>query len=167
MKKTILFIILTLFLISCKNMEVVQKKNTSEIEIDEALKVWNITLAEDLIDKLETDNKSDYNNLLNEKKAQLNKLYELEKTIKTAFYSGDFTNLNNYMKLGTIDKYKYEKLKDYQLSEIKVYIGKRDFLNNDLTELAVMNFFEDSIYMELKLQYEENDWYIKSFDEKR
>lgn len=167
MKKTILFIILSLFLISCKNVEVVQKKNTAEIEIDEPLKVWNLNLAGELIDKLELESKSSYKTLLEEKKNQIEKLYNLEKTIKLAFYSGDFTSLDSYMKLGTIDKYKYEKLKSYQISEIKVYIGKREFLNNDLTELAIINFFEDSIYMELKLQYEENDWYIKSFDEKR
>jgi hypothetical protein len=71
------------------------------------------------------------------------------------------------MKLGTIDNFKYEKLKEYGISGVRLYIGNKNFLNDELNEIAVMNLYEESIYLEIILQYEGDDWFIKSFDEKR
>lgn len=166
-KKTILFIILTIFLISCKNSEVVQKTNSSYKEIEVELDKMNLPKAEELIMALDEESKTKYLVVLESKKEQLQRLYEVENIIKKAFYTGNFIDLDNYMKLGTINSYKYEKLKEYDLSDIRVYIGKREFANDNVSEVAVMNFFEESIYLELLLQYDGNDWFVKSFDEKR
>ena len=166
-KKIILILIFNLLMFSCKNTEVVQNENTGYLEIEEQLSLWHISEAEALLNDLDEQNREKYTQIINEKKSKLNQLYSLEKLIKNAFFSGDFTSLDNYMRLGTIDNFKYQKLKEYQISGVKLYIGDRNFLNNQLNEIAVMNLYEESIYVDLSLQYEGDDWFIKSFDEKR
>lgn len=166
-KKTILLIIFTLLLMSCKNNEIVQKTNSAYLEIDKEIAVMNLSKAEELVMPLDEEAKAKYTMLIEEKKVILQSLYGVESVIKNAFYTGSFTQLDNYMKLGAINSYKYDKLKEYDLSGIKVYIGKREFSNDNVSEIAVMNFFEESIYLELLLQYDGNDWFIRSFDEKR
>lgn len=167
MKKIALFIIFTIFLISCKNAQVVQNKDTDYILIENELKVWNLSKASEILETLDEVAKEKYSLIINEKKGKLEQLYLVEGIIKRAFFTGDFTVLDSYMKLGNIDTYKYEKLKEFEISDVKVYVGKRDFSNDNVDELAVMNFFEESVYLELNLQYDGNDWFIKSFSEKR
>ena len=36
------------------------------------------------------------------------------------------------MKLGTINNFKYEKLKEYGISGVRLYIGNKNFLNDEL-----------------------------------
>ena len=116
---------------------------------------------------LNEEEKLRYTQVIQEKKAKLEKLNLLETILKGAFFSGDYTLLDKYMKLGTINNFKYEKLKEYGISGVRLYIGNKNFLNDELNEIAVMNLYEESIYLEIILQYEGDDWFIKSFDEKR
>ncbi len=167
LKKILIFIMLSILIISCKNSEIVQKKDSVNYEIEEKLRVWHIDEAMLLIEKLEDSEKAKYLSIIEEKKEKLEKLYKVEGVIKEAFYTGDYSTLDSYMDLGSINSYKYEKLKEYGLSNIRVYLGNREFLDNNVDEIAVLNFFEESVYLELELQYEGNDWFIKSFDEKR
>lgn len=167
MKKILIFIMLSILIISCKNFEVVQKKDSVYNEIEEKLRVWHIDEAMLLIEKLEDSERANYLSIVEDKKEKLEKLYRVEGVIKEAFYTGNYTTLDSYMDLGSINSYKYKKLKEYGLSNIRVYLGNREFLDNNVDEIAVLNFFEESVYLELKLQYERNDWFIKSFDEKR
>lgn len=167
MKKIIFLVLISIVLFSCKNMEVVQNENTVNFQIKEKLSKWELKEAENLINELEEAEKSTYLQELNEKKAKLQELYSVENIVKEAFFYGDYSYLDNHVRLGTIDNYKYGKIKEYGLKDVKVYIGNRDFLDDKLTEVAVMNLYEESIYFELGLQYEDNDWFIKSFNEKR
>lgn len=167
MKKTIFLVILTVFLFSCRNAEIDKNKHTDYIEVDEKLLVWDLEGANNLIQNLDNETKLRYENVISEKKIKLEKLYVLEGIIKKAFYDGDFSELDKYMSLGSINAYKYKILKENDLSEVKVYIGKREFLDNSLNELVVLNFYEDSLYMEIVLQFERDNWFIKSFNEKR
>ena len=167
LKKILIFIMLSILIISCKNSEIVQKEDSVNVEIEEKLRVWHIDEAMLLIEKLEDSEKAKYLSIIEDKKEKLEKLYRVEEIIKEAFYTGDYSTLDSYMDLGSINNYKYGKLKEYGLSNIRVYLGNREFLDNNVDEIAVLNFFEESVYLELELQYEGNDWFIKSFDEKR
>lgn len=167
MKKIILLAIFSLLLFSCKNMEIVQNKDTENLAIEKELSIWNLSEAEALLVNLDEESKTRYTQIIQEKKAKLAKLDILESVLKEAFFLGDYTSLDKYMKLGTVDSFKYEKLKEYEISRVKLYIGNKNFLNDELNEIAVMNLYEESIYLEINLQYEGDDWFIKSFDEKR
>lgn len=167
LKKIIFFITLSILIISCRNSEIVQKKDSFNYEIEEELRVWHIDEAILLIEKLEDSEKIKYLSIIEEKKEKLEKLYKVEGIVKEAFYTGDYSILDSYMDLGSVNSFKYKKLKEYGLSNIRVYLGNREFLDNNVDEIAVLNFFEESVYLELNLQYERNDWFIKSFDEKR
>ena len=166
-KKIILLVFFSLVLFSCKNAEIVQNEDTEHLAIEKELSIWNLTEAESLLVNLNEEEKLRYTQVIQEKKAKLEKLSVLETILKGAFFSGDYTFLDKYMKLGTIDNFKYEKLKEYRISGVKLYIGNKNFLNDELNEIAVMNLYEESIYLEIILQYEGDDWFIKSFDEKR
>lgn len=166
-KKAVLFIIFTVVFASCKNTEIVQNKNIDCIAVENELKIWNLSKASEMLSNLDEESKNKYSLFIEEKKAKLEELYKLEGIVKTAFYTGDFSALDNFMNLGAVDGYKYEKLKDFEISDVRVYIGKREFLDNNVDEIAIMNFFEENIYLELKLQYDGNGWFIKSFSEKR
>lgn len=167
MKKIILLVFFSLVLFSCKNAEIVQNEDTGYLAIEKELSIWNLIEAESLLVNLNEEEKLRYTQVIQEKKAKLEKLNVLETILKKAFFSGDYTFLDKYMKLGTIDNFKYEKLKEYGISGVRLYIGNKNFLNDELKEIAVMNLYEESIYLEIILQYEGDDWFIKSFDEKR
>ena len=167
MKKIILLAIFSLLLFSCKNTEVVQNKNTENLLIEKELSVWNLSEAEALLVNVDEESRQKYTQIISEKKIKLEKLNVLENVLKDAFYLGNYVSLDKYMKLGTVDNYKYEKLKEYEVSGVKLYIGNKNFLNDELNEIAVMNLYDESIYLEINLQFEGDDWFIKSFDEKR
>ena len=160
--------LLSVLLFSCKNTEIVQKTDRSQMKIEKELRVWNLDRAWELTEELENEeDKIKYKFLIEDKLEKLDKLYKVEEIIKEAFYTGNFSNLDLYMDLNSFNNFKYRKLKELGLSNIRVYFGKREFLDDNVNEIAILNFFEESIYLEINLQYEKNDWLIKSFDEKR
>lgn len=166
-KKTILLIILSFILISCKNLESVQNKNTNSVNIEKKLEVSDLYESNNLDKSTNKYINLNEDNNLEEKNLKLEKLYQLEDVIKKSFYDGNIKDLDKYISPETLNSYKYRMLKEYDLKETKVYIGNREFLNNDLKELVIMNMNEESFYVELNLQYEGGNWIIKSFSEKR
>ena len=73
-------------------------------------------------------------NIINERKEKLGKLYELENILKESLLTGDFTSLDSYVKLDTISSFRYKKLKEYDFSNVKFYVAKRDFIDMNLKE---------------------------------
>lgn len=167
LKKYVLIVFFITFLLSCKNNEIVQNKDNNYLEIEKELKVWNLEKSEILLENLDLPGQEKYRKIINEKREKLKKLYLLEEAFKNTFYSGDFRLLDPHMNLNSVDNFKYKQLKSYEISDIRTYIGNREFLDDYLNETAVMNFYEENMYVELNLQYEGNDWFIKSFSEKR
>ncbi|MBN1469716.1 MAG: hypothetical protein JXM74_08180 [Fusobacteriaceae bacterium] len=167
MKKLGFFLILSILLISCTSLESVQKTNKSHREIDEKIRIWDLENAEEMIMNLSDTEKETYINIINERKEKLEKLYELENILKESLLTGDFTSLDSYVKLDTISSFRYKKLKEYDFSNVKFYVAKRDFIDMSLKELTIVNLHDESMYIEFVMEYINDNWVIKSFDEKR
>lgn len=167
MKKLGFFLILSILLISCTSLDSVQKTNKSHREIDEKIRIWDLENAEELIMNLSDAEKETYINIINERKEKLGKLYELENILKESLLTGDFTSLDSYVKLDTISSFRYKKLKEYDFSNVKFYVAKRDFIDMNLKELTIVNLHDESMYIEFVMEYINDNWVIKSFDEKR
>ena len=109
-KKIILLVFFSLVLFSCKNAEIVQNEDTEHLAIEKELSIWNLTEAESLLVNLNEEEKLRYTQVIQEKKAKLEKLNLLETILKGAFFSGDYTLLDKYMKLGTINNFNKENI---------------------------------------------------------
>jgi hypothetical protein len=167
LKKLGFFLILSILLISCTSLDSVQKTNKSHREIDEKIRIWDLENAEEMIMSLSDAEKETYINIINERKEKLGKLYELENILKESLLTGDFTSLDSYVKLDTISSFRYKKLKEYDFSNVKFYVAKRDFIDMNLKELTIVNLHDESMYIEFVMEYINDNWVIKSFDEKR
>lgn len=167
MKKIGLFLILSILLISCTSLDSVQKANKSHREIDEKIRIWDLESAEKMVTELSDSEKETYISIINERKEKLEKLYELENILKESLLTGNFINLDSYVKLDTISSFRYKKLKEYDFSNIKFYVAKREFIDMNLKELTIVNLYDESMYIEFVMEYINDNWVIKSFDEKR
>lgn len=130
---------------------------------------WELDKVESLLETspLDLEEKKEIVNLLSIREKQKKELLELEKFSKEVIYEGEIVKLEKYITKDFVNKFKLSSLKELETKGARAYFGKRVFYKNTLEMLMVINYYEENLYVELELKYENERWQIESFSERR
>jgi hypothetical protein len=81
--------------------------------------------------------------------------------------TNDFETLESYTDLTIINEIKLRELKKNDYSQFKVYFGKNKFYKKNADTLMLINYLEETVYIDLKFKLITEEWKIVSFKERR
>ncbi|TDT69171.1 hypothetical protein EV215_1513 [Hypnocyclicus thermotrophus] len=166
MKKIFIFII-TLFIISCSNLEKKQEMPVYEKKFYYYYENWDLKNAKEMLKYIKEGKKQDY--LRQKLKYKLKKeqdLRELLSNIKQELKDSKY----NLLKESTLDTLENEliikNMKKYNITKAKIYFGKIKF-GRDITKVPlIISYFDDSFYFEINSKLVNEKWVFISFSER-
>lgn len=87
--------------------------------------------------------------------------------IKKDLKNNDLTSLKNSLDVSFIEKYKINKLSDYNLSDFDFYFSKPEIEKDFGKNVIGIRAGEEILYFNLKYKYTDGDWKIIKFEESR
>jgi hypothetical protein len=166
-------VLILLLATACTNVS----KRSDIVEDNQKLKAfnryysnWELNQAENELNQLEIEE--------NEKIILTQKLKTREKNraefdvvlkkLAEALKANDFATLEEYVANNILNTIKLRELKKNDYSNVKIYFGKKKFYFEEADTLMLINYLEETTYINLKFELiESEDWQLISFEEKR
>lgn len=131
---------------------------------------WELELAELELNQLELK-EQEKNNLIEKLTIRKNNKTEFKKVlneISVALKANDFNALEKYVALNIINEIKLRELKKNDYSKVKIYFGKDKFNKENAETLMLINYLEETLYIDLIFELIDNKkWKLVSFKERR
>ena len=168
LKKISISVYILLICFSCTRLPKTQEKTSEINKILELYDNWELkeaaAIAEDLSDIPEVDRLSILIQKRVEKKSEL-KLILLD--LKKALYTRDYDEIEKYMSRSIANIIKFRKLKKIDFAESDIYFSSIKYYKNSAYIVMLINFYEDTNYIDLEFQLRNNQWKLVSFVERR
>ncbi|UUV18740.1 hypothetical protein NRK67_15850 [Fusobacteria bacterium ZRK30] len=170
LKKLSLTLIL-LLLLGCTNTPL---KNSSESPqeqlLEQKINNWELDEAKGLFSQMSTTldpKKLDkYENLISEREKGVKDLKKLINVLKTAFSKNQVFIIEQYTDRGIKNKIKLNELKKLDLSSGNIYTTDPKFNENHAEILALINFYDESLYLDIVFNFKDGQWKIIDFNER-
>ena len=170
LKKLSLTLIL-LLLLGCTNTPL---KNSllspKEQLLEQKINNWELDEAKGLFSQMSTTldpKKLDkYENLISEREQGVKDLKKLINVLKTAFSKNQIFIIERYTDRGIKNKIKLNELKKLDLSNGNIYTTDPKFNENHAEILALINFYDESLYLDIVFNFENGQWKIIDFSER-
>ena len=170
LKKKILTLIL-LLLLGCTNIPL--KNNSLSLKeqlLEQKINDWELDEAKDLFSQISitlNPKKIDkYKILISEREQGVENLKKLINVLKTAFSKNQIFIIERYTDRGIKNKIKLNELKNLDLSNGNVYTTNPKFNKNHAEILALINFYDDSLYLDIIFNFKDGQWKIIDFNER-
>ncbi len=168
LKKISISVYILLICFSCTRLPKTQEKTSEINKILELYDNWELEeaagIAEDLSDIPEVDRLSILIQKRVEKKSEL-ELILLD--LKKALYTRDYDEIEKYMSRSIANIIKFRKLKKIDFAESDIYFSSIKYYKNSADIVMLINFYEDTNYIDLEFQLRNNQWKLVSFVERR
>ena len=168
LKKISISVYILLICFSCTRLPKTQEKTSEINKILELYDNWELeeaaAIAEDLSDIPEVDRLSILIQKRVEKKSEL-ELILLD--LKKALYTRDYDEIEKYMSRSIANIIKFRKLKKIDFAESDIYFSSIKYYKNSADIVMLINFYEDTNYIDLEFQLRNNQWRLVSFVERR
>lgn len=170
LKKLSLTLIL-LFLLGCVNTPL---KNSSfspkEQLLEQKINDWELGEARKLFSQmrptLDPKRLDEYEVLISEREQGVKDLKKLINVLKVAFSKNHFFIIERYIDKGIKNKMKLNELKKLDLSGSNIYTTDPKFNKNHASILALINFYDESLYLDIVFNFENGQWKILDFNER-
>jgi hypothetical protein len=173
LKKTIFLVVILLLSTACTKLS-----KRSEIGVDNQrlttfysyYNSWELEKARLELNQLGIEEKDE--NILMQKLTtrETNKaeFKQVQKIHRNALKANDFDVLEKYVALNIINEIKLRELKKNDYSKVKIYFAKNKFYRENAESLMLVNYFEETFYIDLKFELiDESKWKLVSFNERR
>jgi len=115
---------------------------------------------------LESEELANYETLISNRDLEVKDLEKLINILKVAFSKNQFFIIERYTEMGIKNKIKLRELKKLDLSQGNIYTGKPKFDGDKASVLAVINFYDESLYLDIYFEEKNGKWKIKNFSER-
>jgi len=170
LKKLSLTLILML-LLGCTNTPL-QNSSLSPKEqlLEQKINNWELDDAKGLFSQISTTldpKKLDkYEILISEKEQGVKDLKKLINVLKIAFSKNQIFIIERYTDRGIKNKIKLNELKKLDLSNGNIYTTDPKFNKNHAEILALINFYDESLYLDIIFNFKDGQWEIIDFNER-
>lgn len=170
LKKLSLTLIL-LLLLGCVNTPL---KNSSlspkEQLLEQKINDWELGEARGLFSQmkptLDPEKLDKYETLISEREQGVKDLEKLINVLKAAFSKNQIFIIERYTDKGIKNKIKLNELKKLDLSGGNIYTTDPKFKKNHAEILALINFYDESLYLDIVFNFENGQWKIIDFSER-
>lgn len=170
LKKLSLTLIL-LLLLGCTNVPL---KNSSlspkEQLLEQKINDWELDEAKGLFSQmrisLDPKKIDKYEILISEREQGVKDLEKLINVLKTAFSKNQIFIIERYTDRGIKNKIKLNELKKFDLSSGNIYTSNPKFNKNHAEILALINFYDESLYLDIVFNFKDGQWKIINFNER-
>jgi hypothetical protein len=171
MLRKISLTLVLLLLIGCSN---VPTKNTSLTPQEQSLQGliydWKIDEANELLGEIGltlTDERvKKYSLEIREKEKEYKELEKTIEILKGALSKNHIFIVERYTQRGIKNKIKLKELEKIDFSRGKIYTSKPKFQGDTANVLAVINFYDDSLYLDILFEIKDDRWKIIDFSER-
>jgi hypothetical protein len=171
MLRKISITLVLLLLVGCSNLPTKDVSVTSEErllmtkindgKIDEAKEqLTQIGLT------LEAKKLEDYQALISKRDQEVKDLEKLINILKVAFSKNQIFIIERYTDMGIKNKMKLKELEKLDLSRGNIYTSAPTFNGDQANILTVINFYDESLYLDIFFNKEKGKWKIKNFSER-
>ncbi len=171
LKKFSISVLLLIFCFSCVKLPKTTEKKTTEInKILELYDNWELEQAQGLLENISAKSGVDESRLsilIEERKKNKKELELLLLDLKGALYNRDYEKIKGYISESMINMIKLEKVKEVDLTGTDIYFSKIRYYKNSANTVMLINFYEDTSYIDLQFQLKNGLWKLASFGERR
>jgi hypothetical protein len=164
-------VLLLIFCFSCVKLPKTTEKETTEInKILELYDNWELEQAQGLLENISAKSGVDKGRLsilIEERKKNKKELELLLLDLKEALYNRDYEKIKGYVSESMINMIKLEKVKEVDLTGTDIYFSKIKYYKNSANTVMLINFYEDTSYIDLQFQLKNGLWKLASFGERR
>ena len=171
MLKKLSLILVLLLLLGCVNTpqkttliplnEQLLEQKINNWELDEARRLF--TQIKPTLDPKKLDK---YNTLISEKDQGVKDLTKLINVLKIAFSKNQIFIIERYTDRGIKNTIKLNELKKLDLSRGHIYTTDPKFNKNSAKILALINFYDESLYLDIVFNFKDGQWKIIDFNER-
>jgi hypothetical protein len=171
LKKISISVLLLIFCFSCARLPKRVEKTPEITKILELYDNWELEEAQTLlagIPEKSRNSELDRLSLLIEERAQRkNELEILLLDLREALYNRDYEKIKGYISESLINTIKLEKIKNIDLTGTGIYFSKIKYYKNSAHTVMLINFYEETNYVDLEFRLKEGFWKLVSFGERR
>ncbi|MGB6128313.1 MAG: hypothetical protein WBG30_06140 [Psychrilyobacter sp.] len=170
LKKLSLTLILML-LLGCTNTPLKNSSSSPKEQLlEQKINDWELDDAKGLFAQISTTlgpKKIDkYEILISEKEQGVEDLKKLINVLKIAFSKNQIFIIERYTERGIKNKIKLNELKKLDLSIGNIYTTVPKFNDNHAKILALINFYDESLYLDIIFNFKDGHWKIIDFNER-
>ena len=158
----------TLIFFSCTRLPKTQEKTS---EINKILRLydnWELEEAAAITEGLSDIPEADRLNILIQKRVEKkSELEHLLLDLKKALYTRDYDKIEEYMSKSIANIIKFRKIKNIDFAESDIYFSGIKYYKNSANIVMLINFYEDTNYIDLEFRLINNHWKLVSFVERR
>jgi len=163
--------LILLLLLGCTNTPLKNSLFTSERQLlEEKINSWELDEAKILFSQmkptLSLKKTDEYKTLISEREQGFKNLEKLIKILKIAFSKNQIFIIERYTDMGIKNKIKLNELKKLDLSKGHIYTNTPKFNKNKAEVLALINFFDESLYLDIVFNLKDGQWKIINFNER-
>jgi|ASRL01.1.fsa_nt_gi hypothetical protein len=171
MLKKLSLILILLLLVGCSNTPLKNSSFSSEKQLlEQKINNWELDEARVLFSQIKPTlslKKSDeYETLISEREQGYKNLEKLINILKIAFSKNQIFIIERYTDMGIKNKIKLNELKKLDLSKGHIYTNAPKFNKNKAEVLALINFFDESLYLDIVFNFKDGQWKIINFNER-
>lgn len=171
MLKRIGLTFILLILLGCSNLPKNEVPSSPKEQVlIQKINKGEISEAVELLDKisvnLEPEKVKNYQTMISERDLEVKDLEKLIKILKDAFSKNHFFIVERYTDIGIKNKIKLNELKKLDLSQGNFYTGKPVFDKDQASVLAIINFYDESLYLDIFFSRKSGEWKIINFNER-
>ena len=171
MLKNLSLILILLLLLGCVNTPL---KNSSpspkEQLLEQKINDWELDEAKGLFFQirptLDPEKLDEYETLISEREQGVKDLEKLISVLKAAFSKNQIFIIERYTDRGIKNKRKLNELKKLDLSKGYIYTTDPKFNKNHAEILALINFYDESLYLDIVFNFKNGQWKIIDFSER-
>ncbi|MCK5780668.1 MAG: hypothetical protein KAH04_06580 [Psychrilyobacter sp.] len=165
------FMLIFFLLLGCTNIQTKQSLLTPEEQsLGERIDSWELEDAKRILthisSTLEPEKSEEYQTLISEKEKDKKELKKLLVLLKTAFSKNQIFIIERYTESGLRNKIKLHELKKIDLSQATIIFGNPVFNKDHANILTIINFYDDSLYLDITFRFRNGKWKITDFNER-
>ncbi len=171
MVKKLSLTLILLVLLGCANTPLKSSSlSPKEQLLEQKINDWELDDASGLFSQirstLDPEKLDRYEALISEREQGVKDLEKLINVLKAAFSKNQFFIIERYTKMGIKNKTKLNELKKLDLSGGNVYTTDPKFNENRAEILALINFYDESLYLDIVFNFKDGQWKIIDFNER-
>lgn len=165
------FIFIFLLLLGCSNTPTKHTNfSPEEKSLNEKINLWKLEDAKIILTHLSSTLEplkiEEYNTLISEKEKQKEDLNNLLDILKVALSKNQIFIIERYTENGLKNKIKLHELKKFDLSRATIIFGNPVFQGDQSSILTIINFYDDSLYLDITFRFRDGIWKITDFNER-
>lgn len=170
LKKLSLTLIL-LLLLGCVNTPLKNSSFSPQKELlEQKINNWELDEARNLFSQisqtLDPKKLDEYETLISEREQGVKDLKKLINILKIAFSKNQIFIIERYTDKGIKNKIKLNELKKLDLSRGNIYTTNPKFNKNHAEILTLINFYDESLYLDIVFNFKNGQWKIIDFNER-